>query len=80
MKRRRKVGRPKLFEDGQQLLHIRLPETLMGEVEEAARLLEEPSITQLIRRAVREFLEGHEEELQRRRKRAAERQRSRGET
>jgi metal-responsive CopG/Arc/MetJ family transcriptional regulator len=67
-----------MFEGGQQLLHIRLPETLMGEVEEAARLLEEPSITQLIRRAVREFLEGHEEELQRRRKKAAERQRTRG--
>ena len=78
MKRRRKVGRPRMFEDGQQLLHIRLPDTLMGEVEEAAKLLEEPSITQLIRRAVREFLEGHEEELHRRRKRAAERERSRG--
>jgi metal-responsive CopG/Arc/MetJ family transcriptional regulator len=71
MKRRRKIGRPKMF-DRAQLLHIRLPEALLSDVEEATRLLAEPSVTQLIRRAVREFLDTHEEELRRRRKRAAE--------
>jgi metal-responsive CopG/Arc/MetJ family transcriptional regulator len=71
MKRRRKIGRPKMFESAQ-LLHIRLPEALLSDVEEATRLLAEPSVTQLIRRAVREFLDTHEEELRRRRKRAAE--------
>ena len=72
MKRRRKVGRPKIFEGEQQLIHIRIPESLMSEAEEAARLLGEPSLTQLIRRAVREFLESHEKELDRRRKKDAE--------
>jgi hypothetical protein len=46
---------------------------MLAELEEAARLFEEPSVTQLVRRAVREFLEGHEKDLERRRKRQAER-------
>jgi hypothetical protein len=71
MKRRRKIGRPKMFENAQ-LLHIRLPQGLLSDVEEATRLLAEPSVTQLIRRAVGEFLERHEGELRRRRKRDSE--------
>jgi metal-responsive CopG/Arc/MetJ family transcriptional regulator len=58
-----------MFDESQQLIHIRLPETVMGELDEARRLLAEPSVAQLIRRAVREFLENHDEEIRRRRKR-----------
>jgi hypothetical protein len=64
-----------MFEN-QQLLHVRVPEPMLAELEEAARLLEEPSVTQIVRRAVREFLEGHEVDLERRRKREAERRRA----
>jgi metal-responsive CopG/Arc/MetJ family transcriptional regulator len=61
--RRKKVGRPKLFQGDQQLLHIRLPTRLMEQIDEARDLLEKPSLAEVIREALREYVRSREKEL-----------------
>ena len=53
---RKKAGRPKLFEEESQLLHVRLPQSVMREVEDARFALGKQSAAELIRDAVNEYL------------------------
>jgi metal-responsive CopG/Arc/MetJ family transcriptional regulator len=52
-----------MFQGEQQLLHIRLPKRLMERVDEARELLEKPSLAEVIREALREYVRSRAKEL-----------------
>jgi metal-responsive CopG/Arc/MetJ family transcriptional regulator len=60
MKRQRgKVGRPRMFEEEMQLIHLRVPRSLVEEVTTAQHALEKSSVAELVRDALRDYLDKH---------------------
>lgn len=68
-----------MFEEGTRLINFRFPVTLVAELDEAKSWLQKASVSELVREAIREYLERHEAELSAHRRAAKQARARRGE-
>jgi Arc/MetJ-type ribon-helix-helix transcriptional regulator len=60
-KRKKATGRPKLYGDEEMVLtNFRFPRSLLDEIEFARHALQKPSIAEVVREALRTYLEANE--------------------
>jgi metal-responsive CopG/Arc/MetJ family transcriptional regulator len=57
--KRRRAGRPRMFQEDMQLIHLRIPKSLVDEVTSAKHALEKSSVAELVRDALRDYLDKH---------------------
>jgi metal-responsive CopG/Arc/MetJ family transcriptional regulator len=48
-----------MFEEGMQLIHLRVPKSMVEEVTAAQHALEKSSVAELVRDALRDYLDKH---------------------
>jgi metal-responsive CopG/Arc/MetJ family transcriptional regulator len=48
-----------MFQEGMQLIHLRIPKSLVDEVNSAKHALEKSSVADLVRDALRDYLDKH---------------------